>query len=66
MGRRTPERMFDITGLNQWQRDQLIYEMWRRRVPYRKIAARVGVSLGAVQGSIRRTREKLAAGERPW
>ena len=58
--------MYDLTGMNQWQRDQMIYELWRRRVPYRRIAERVGVSLGAVQGSIRRTQEKLAAGERPW
>lgn len=60
MARRTPERMWAQTGLNQDQRDKIIWEMHRRRIPYRRIAARVGVSLGAVQGSLRRTQEKLA------
>jgi len=65
MARRTPERMYFQTGMNQDQRDQIIWALRRRGVTYRRIASRVGVSVGAVQASLQRTQEKLA-GERAW
>jgi DNA-directed RNA polymerase specialized sigma24 family protein len=55
--------MYDQTGMTQDQRDRVIYDLYRKRVTYAKIARRVGVSVGAVQASLRRTAERLA-GER--
>jgi transposase len=60
MGRKTPERMYEQTGMNQDMRDQMIWTLRRRGMTYRRIANRLGVSVGAVQGSLRRTQEKLA------
>ena len=34
--------MYDRTGMTQDQRDVLIYDLYRRRVTYAKIAKRVG------------------------
>jgi transposase len=50
--------MYYQTGMNQDLRDQMIWTLRRRGVTYRRIAARVGVSMGAVQASLQRTREK--------
>jgi hypothetical protein len=58
--RQTPERMYEQTGMTQDQRDQLIYELWRKRLTYAKIARRVGLSIGGVQASLRRTAERMA------
>jgi DNA-directed RNA polymerase specialized sigma24 family protein len=55
--------MYDRTGMTQDQRDVLIYDLYRRRVTYAKIAKRVGISIGAVQASLRRTTERMT-GER--
>jgi hypothetical protein len=55
--------MYDRTGMTQDQRDQLIWDLYQRRVTYARIASRVGVSVGAVQASLKRTVEKLR-GER--
>jgi hypothetical protein len=37
--------MYDRTGMTQDQRDVLIYDLYRRRVTYAKIAKRVGISV---------------------
>lgn len=63
VARRSPEQMYDRTGMTQDQRDVLIYDLYRRRVTYAKIAKRVGISVGAVQASLRRTTERMT-GER--
>ena len=49
--------------MTQDQRDVLIYDLYRRRVTYAKIAKRVGISVGAVKASLRRTTERMT-GER--
>jgi hypothetical protein len=44
------------------RRDLLIWQLRRRRVPFTRIAKRVGVSVGVVQASLRRTAAKLQPG----
>jgi hypothetical protein len=51
--------MYEQTGMNQDDRDQMIYLLWRKRVSYAKIAKKVGVSIGAVRGSLTRTAQQM-------
>ncbi len=51
--------MFAASGMTDTQRDQVIYDLRRRRYSYAKIAKAVGVSVGAVRGSLARTAAKL-------
>jgi hypothetical protein len=62
MARRSQERMYEVTGMTDAQRDLLIWQLRRRRVPFTRIAKRVGVSVGAVQASLRRPAAKLQPG----
>lgn len=45
--------------MTQDERDRVIYDLYRRRVTYAKIAKRVGISVGAVQTSLKRTAERM-------
>ena len=56
--------MYASTGMTDDQRDLVIYQLRCKRVSYARIAKRVGVSIGAVRGSLARTAEKLGTGAR--
>ena len=60
MAQRSQEQMYRQTGMTQPERDRVIWELRQRRHSYAKIAKAVGVSVGAVQASLRRTAERLA------
>jgi DNA-directed RNA polymerase specialized sigma24 family protein len=51
--------MYELTGMTMEERDEIIYNLWRRGVTYRVIARRVGCSTGAVQASLRRTGQRM-------
>jgi hypothetical protein len=51
--------MYEASGMTETVRDKLIYELWRKRVSYAKIAKRVGISVGAVRASLSRTGERM-------
>lgn len=51
--------MYRQTGMTDVERDQLAWELWRRRYSYSKIAKHIGVSVGAVRASVARTNTKL-------
>jgi len=59
MVRRSTEAMYEASGMTETVRDKLIYELWRKRVSYAKIAKRVGISVGAVRASLSRTGERM-------
>ncbi len=59
MAQRSREQMYEATGLTDSEREQMIWELWRRRYSYARIAKRIGVSVGAVRASVARTNEKL-------
>jgi DNA-directed RNA polymerase specialized sigma24 family protein len=59
MAKRSAEAMYAASGMTEAQRDTVIYDLWRKRVPYTKIAKRVGISVGAVRASLTRTGERM-------
>jgi DNA-binding CsgD family transcriptional regulator len=59
--------MYRATGMTDAQREHVIYDLRRRGHSYAKIARAVGVSVGAVQASLRRTAAKLGpTGSTDW
>jgi DNA-directed RNA polymerase specialized sigma24 family protein len=60
VARRSAEWMYEATGLTGDQRDAVIWQLRRKRVPYARIARRLGISVGAVQASLKRTAAKLS------
>jgi hypothetical protein len=55
MARRSLEQMYEASGMTLEQRDQVIAALWRKRWSYTRIAKKVGISVGAVRGSLVRT-----------
>jgi DNA-directed RNA polymerase specialized sigma24 family protein len=51
--------MYRASGMNMDERDALIYQLWRKRFTYAQIARRVGMSVGGVRCSLKRTAEKM-------
>jgi DNA-directed RNA polymerase specialized sigma24 family protein len=54
--------MYRASGMTGPQRDAVIYQLRRKRYSYSKIARAVGVSVGTVQHSLRRTAQRLSPG----
>ena len=61
---RDPTDRTRLDGEAMRERDDRVAALRRQGVPFRVIAARLGMSLGSVQKSVRRTNAKNSAAER--